>query len=60
MTDNTATHSVEDKHRAELNQAVQGHVFEETEGSHQRAPALPVRSKKGAVNGTFIQISIYI
>lgn len=46
-SDGAATHRVEDQDWAELDQAVQGHVFEETEWGNQRTSALstPARRK---------------
>ena len=41
----TATHCVQDKDGAELNEAVQRHVPEETEGGDQRTPALSTQTQ---------------
>lgn len=39
-----STHCVEDEDRAELSQAVQGHVSEEAEGGDQRTAALSAQT----------------
>lgn len=55
------THCVEDEDRAELHQAVQGHVSEEAEGGDERAAALSVheeRKKKKSDSHPFLWLSI--
>lgn len=46
QTRSMATHCVEDEDGAELNEAVQGHVSEETEGGYQRTPALSAQTRR--------------
>lgn len=46
MTLQSATHCVEDEDGGELNEAVQGHVSEETEGRDQRTSALSAHEVK--------------
>lgn len=49
-TRSTATHCVEDEDGAQLNEAVQGHVSEETEGGDQRTPALSAQTRRKTVH----------
>lgn len=46
LRDSAVTHCVEDEDRAELNEAVHGHVSEETKGGNQRTSALSAHTMR--------------